>query len=172
MSKIKIEDVISKGFTDDKLKNALAFVAHLRTLDLPLKEFDKEERTYYFDIEYKGIMLCFIHVSQKSITVYSSQVPCSWIYWSDGENDIEYTEPVVDDIIKKAAWKKVRKCGSCGCKSAPGTRKKILGKEFDNVCVSALGFRRPTADADWECIKQMVTAMKNDIDNMQPTKQA
>ena len=161
MSKITIEDVINKVFTEDKLKNALDFAAHLRALDLPLKEFDKEEKRYFFDIEYKGTMLCYIHIG-KAITVYSSQVPCSWIYW--GEGDVEYAEPDVDEIIKKAAWKKVRKCKDCGCGAAPGKRKKILGKEFDNVCVSALGFRRPTAPADWECIKQMISSMKDDID--------
>ena len=169
MSKITIEDVLKKRFLDGKLKSALDFAAHLRELELPLKEFEKEEKTYHFDIEYKGIILCYIHIG-KAITVYSSQVPCSWIYWFNDESDIEYTEPVIDEVIKKAAWKKVRKCKSCGCESAPGIRKKILGKDFDNVCVSALGFRRPTADTDWECIKQMVTAMKVDIDNMQRTE--
>ena len=164
MLKITMEDAMNKAFTDEKLKNALDFAAHLRTLNLPIKEFDKEEKTYFFDIEYKGLVLCYAHISKKSMRIFSSQVPCSWFYWSDGEGSFEYAEPVVDDDIKKAAWKKVRKCNSCGCKNAPGRRKRVLGKNFDNVCVSALGFRMPTASVDWECIKQMVTAMKNDID--------
>lgn len=164
MSKITIEDVINKVFTDDKHKNALDFAAHLRNLNLPLKEFEKEEKTYFFDIDYKGVWLCYIHISKKSMRIFSSQVPCSWIYWSDGEDDVKYAEPTVDESIKKAAWKKVRKCTSCGCKDAPGRRKRILGKDFDNVCVSALGFRMPTNAVDWECVKQMITAMKNDID--------
>ena len=167
MSKITIEDVINKTFADDKLKNALDFAAHLRNLNLPLKEFDTEEKTYFFDIEYKGVMLCYIHISKKSMRIFSSQVPCSWIYWPDGGSELEYEEPVVDEVIKKAVWKKVRKCNNCGCKNAPGRRKRILGKDFDNICISALGFRMPTAAADWECIKQMVTAMKNDIDRQE-----
>ena len=78
MSKIKIEDIINKRFTENQLKNALDFTAHLRELDLSLKE-------------------------------------------------------------------------------------------FDSVCVYTFGFYKLTADSDWECIKQMVTAKKNDIDNMQRT---
>jgi len=162
MTKITMEDVMNKVFTDDKLKNALDFAAHLRALNLPLKEFESEEKTYFFDIDYKGVLLCYIHISKKSMRIFSSQVPCSWIY--RGESDIGYDEPDVDENIKKAAWKKVRKCTNCGCGNAPGRRKRILGKEFDNICVSALGFRMPTTAVDWECIKQMVTAMKNDID--------
>ena len=141
------------------------FAAHLRTLDLPLKEFDAEQKTtYYFDIEYKGVTLCYIHLG-KSFTIYSSQVPCSWIYWQDKENDTPYAQPIVDEEIRKRVWKKVRTCNSCGCGSEPGLKKRILGKDFDKVCVSALGFRRVTTTTDWECIKQMITAMKHDIDS-------
>ena len=164
---IKIEDAINRAFTGDKLANALDFAAHLRSLDLPLKEYDKEEKTYFFDIDYKGVILCFIHISAKKMMVFSSQVPCSWIYWPEGDDSTKYADPVVDESIKKAAWKRVRKCSNCGCKSAPGKRKCILGKEFDNVCVSALGFHAINSaktSPDWECLKQMVTAMKNDID--------
>ncbi|MCL2285957.1 MAG: hypothetical protein FWC32_06275 [Firmicutes bacterium] len=163
MSKITIEDVIKKRFTGEIQTNFLDFATHLRTLNLPLREFDTEEKTYFFDIDYKGVTLCFIHVGPKSVRIYSSQVPCSWIYWN--ENGTEYPEPIVDGTIKKIAWKKVRKCNSCGCPSAPGKRKRILGKEFDNVCVSALGFSTPKT-ADLECVKQMITAMKHDVDAM------
>ena len=169
MSKIKIEDTINKIFTGEKLKNALDFAAHIRALDLPLQEYDKEEKSYWFNIEYKGVVLCYIRITQKAITIFSSQVPCSWIYWPDEEREFEYTEPVVDDSIKKAAWKRVRKCSNCGCESAPGRLKRILGKEFENVCVSALGFHAIASAKtapDWECIKQMITAMKNDVDKM------
>ena len=171
MPKIKFEDVINKVFTDDKQKNALDLAAHIRALDLPLQEYGKEQKTYWFNIEYKGVGLCYIRITQKAITVFSSQVPCSWIYWSDDENDAPHAEPIVDENIKKYVWKRVRKCSNCGCDSAPGRRKNILGKEYDNVCVSALGFHgvesaaKSLSSTELESIKQMITTMKNDIDN-------
>jgi hypothetical protein len=36
--KITIEDVINEIFTEDKLKKALDFAVHLRTLGLPIKD--------------------------------------------------------------------------------------------------------------------------------------
>ena len=173
MSKITIEDVINKSYTGDQLKNALDLAAHIRKLDLPLKEYDTEEKNYQYDIEYKGEKLCFISIyttGKKDFRVYSSQTPCSWIYWSDSKDNTEHKEPVVNENIKHTAWKKVRKCiKNCAGKCGPGKRKNILGKEFENVCNSALWFRPPT-NTDWECIKQMITAMKNDIDNMARTE--
>ena len=164
MSKITIEDVINERLAPGMKENALDFSAHLRSLDLSLPEFEQEQRTYWFNIEYQGVMLCLINISHKSIRIDSSQIPCSWIYWSDEEHGVEYDEPDVDDKIKKTAWKRVRICKNCGeCGQAPGKRKKILGRDFDNVCISALGFSLPNTES-WECAKQMVTAMKNDID--------
>ncbi|MCL2446841.1 MAG: hypothetical protein FWD06_08775 [Oscillospiraceae bacterium] len=165
MSSITIEDVINERLASGMKENALDFSAHLRSLDLSLPEFKQEQRKYQFDIEYRGIMLCFILISHASIRIDSSQVPCSWIYWSDGEHEVKYEEPDVDDKIKKIAWKRVRTCKSCGaCGQAPGKRKRVLGRDFDHVCISALGFSLPSTES-WECLKQFVTAMKNDIDN-------
>jgi len=164
---ITIEDVINKIYTGEQQKHALDFVAHVRELDLPFKEYETEQKTYDFSIEYKNEKLCFISIyttGKKDFRVYSSQVPCSWIYWSDGKENIEYIEPVVDENIKQIAWKRIRKCvKSCAGKCGPGKRKNILGKEIGNVCNSALWFR-PPVNTDWKCMKQMVTAMKNDID--------
>ena len=174
MPKITIEDVINKNYTGDQLTNALDLAAHIRKLGLPLKEYDIEAKNYQYSIEYKGERLCFISIystGKKDFRVYSTnQTPCSWIYWSDGKDNVEYNELVVDEDIKQAVWNKVRKCvKSCAGKCGPGKIKTILGKEFENVCGSALWFR-PPINIDWECIKQMLTAMKNDIDSMVYTK--
>ena len=174
MSKITIEDVINKNYSGDQLKNALDLATHIRKLNLPLKEYDTEEKNYQYSIEYKGEKLCFISIyttGKKDFRVYSYEpTSCSWIYCSDVKDSIERIEPAVEEDIKQAVWKKVRKCiKSCAGKCGPGKRKNILGKEFENVCGSALWFC-PPINKDWECIKQMITAMKNDIDNMAHTE--
>ena len=176
MKKITIEDVINKRFADDDnyLKNGLDFVAHLRNLDFSLNEYDKEVKTYGFDVKYKGITLCHIHITQMNIRIFNhqdSKAPFSWICQYNGENDIERIEPVVDENIKETVWKNVRKCRkSCEGSCSPGTSVKVLGKKFDNVCACIIGFYKFTTDSDWECIKQIVTAKKNDFDNMQRTE--
>ena len=61
MLTITIENVINKIFTGEQQKHALDFVAHVRELGLPFKEYDAEQKTYDFSIEYKNEKLCFIY---------------------------------------------------------------------------------------------------------------
>ena len=71
-----------------------------------------------------------------------------------------------DEDIKEAAWKNINIChdgNRCGsCKTGRGTRIKIFGKEFDDVCGMAYNFTNPDIKALKLAIK-MMDVRKNDI---------
>jgi len=53
-------------------------------------------------------------------------------------------------------------CDSCTESCGKGTRKRILGKEFDNVCSSSFAFGNPDGDA-LECVKKLLEMRKRAI---------
>ena len=169
MQKIILEDVINKNLTDVKKEIALDFAAHIRALGLTFKVTNVRKKAHEFSLVNKGIEFFRVYINNSFSVSPFPGVSCSWFYSSDNECGVNFPEPVVDEQIKKVVWKKVKKCINCGCMFAPGRRETILGKKFDNVCVSPIQFCNITNPVHLECIKQMVTAMKNDIDSMNAT---
>ena len=167
MSKKRIEDVICDVFIGDTQKNALDFIAFMRANEMPPP--DEPEYENCWDIMLKNEVVCFVHLvsanenNTKALTIFSDQVPGTWITWSDNENNGEYIDVPVDEHIKKIAWENVKNCSEdCGGDCKPGRRKRVLGKEFDHLCASALLFENPDSEA-LECVKEMVLARKHDI---------
>ena len=164
MQKIIIEEVISKNLTGVKQEIALDFVAYIRALGLKINVIDVNKKAHHFTIENNGVAFFRVYINNSFSVSPFPGVSCSWFYSSANESDVKFPVPVVDDQIKKLVWKKVKRCLNCGCKFAPGRKETILGKEFDNVCVSPpIQFCNISNPVHLVCIKQMVTAMKNDI---------
>jgi len=146
VSKRIIEDVINDTLSGEGQKNALGFAAYLRTNERPLEESEN-----YWEIKHKGDPLCFLWVDG------SDKKPGPWTIWSSGE----YADFPVDEHIKEIAWANVNPCGSCGGDCSSGKRKTIFGKEFDNLCNSAMAFTNPDAVA-LECAKKLVQVRLSD----------
>ena len=104
-------------------------------------------------VNYKDKSVCYILLEKDS-----------WVIWSDDSGSNSFEDFSLDEHMKNIAWKnlviceKVNRCfDGCG-----RSRKKIFGKEFDNVCGTAIKFENPNAETV-ECMKKIFEIRKNDI---------
>lgn len=146
MSEKTFQERIQETLTGATQQNALAFAAYL----------DKEGMTVSGgEISYNGYPLCYIHIDGKP------EIPGPWTIWSpDGFTATHPNVPMSDDLIK-IAHAHANVCGKCGAPCAPGSRKTIFGKEFDNICSSDMMFTDPDA-ATLECVKKLLEIKKQD----------
>jgi hypothetical protein len=162
MSEQKIEHSIYEALSGDMQKNALELASFLRINEM-LFERGKGywEDKYYWMIKFKEEYVCFILIGSEDKTE-----PESWIIWSDDSDSNCYADFPLNKKIKKIFWENVNFCGNCGgCshnKNPGGKNKTIFGKEFANVCITAMKFTNPDIETI-ECIKKMVEIRKNDI---------
>ena len=159
--KREIEDVICELLTGDMQKNALDFTAHLRACGIPLTKTSQKSGDI-IAAKYNGEDVCYIQVCgldelPSHWMVWSDQVPGSWASWDNSA----CTVAPVDEQTKEVAWANVKICQGCG-ECGPGRRKTVLGKEFDNLCTSAMEFMNPDGAA-LDCVKKMVDARISDI---------
>jgi hypothetical protein len=149
MSK-KIEDVINGTLKDNAQRNALDFIVHLRKDEgFSFSKDENDDGRWW--VNYKGNFLCEIQIG------VSGDAPAGWEMWFYGDN-IGGLDSMVDEDIKKIAWANITLCGNCGADCAPGRRKTVFGKEFDNVCQSTLAFPNPGIEM-LECMKIIADAM-------------
>lgn len=163
----KIEDVIMAVLQGDARRNALDFVAYLRTNEIPLEESEN-----YWEVAYKDRCVCFLYINGAGEkpgpwTIWSDQEPGAWASWPGGDDHGEPRDFPMDAHTKEIAWANVNFCGSCGGDCSPGKRKTILGRDFDNVCGSAMAFTNPDTEA-LDCAKKMVALRKREIDSSAP----
>ena len=149
MSNQKTEDIMNNVLSGDVLKNALDFAAFLKENELTVNEAE---------ISYQGKAVCYMHLDG------GEDYPSPWTIWTEGDYSCERKDIPVSEPLKEIAWANVNICGSCGGICAPGTRKTIFGKDFDNVCNADMAFYKPDAEA-LECVKKLVEIRKNDILN-------
>jgi len=165
MSNRKIEDVINDVLTGDAQRNALDFITYLRTNDVTLDDSDN----YFWNGVYKGEGLCVINIAiyddHSSFDIFIKDLPNTWKNWPDGKKSDKCVDLPVDERTKEIVWANVRPHDpTCHGKCSPGSSKKILGKEYDNLCSSALGLYDPDTETV-DCMKRIISARKNDIDN-------
>ena len=155
-----MESVINEVLIGDAKDNAREFAQYLRANEMV---FEREkgywEDKYYWGIKYGDEYVCFVLINNEEKTD-----PESWTVWSDDSGAAIFGDSSADDMIKKVFWKHVAVCDNeirCfeGCKRS---RKTILGKEFDNVCGTAMKFESPN-DITVESMKKMIDIRKNDI---------
>ena len=159
----KMEDVIIEVLAGDAQKNALEFASYLRENEF-LFERGKGywEDKFYWMIKLRDEYVCFVLINGYG-SVGNTTEPEGWIIWFDNSGPNWFEDFPLDDRMKEIAWKNVDVCGNCGsCGSPGGTRKTIFGKEFDNVCITAIRFDNPDAE-EVECAKKMVEIRKNGV---------
>jgi len=142
MSSQNFEAAILEVLKGETQKNALDFAAFLRTNDMVAGGKHGE-------VTYKGKTFTYIHMDGEP------EMPGPWTIWPDGDFSRMPEGFAFDETIKKIAWANVNPCGNCGSKCAPGSRKIVFGKEFDNLCGSVFAFHNPDADT-MECVKQLL----------------
>ena len=156
-----MEDVLGEALTGDTRCHALEFAAFLRANEISCVRYtggywaDK----IYFVCNYKDQSVCYISVNE-----YEKN---SWYITGDDSGDVWYEDTVLDEHIKEIAWQSIDICtnyDSCRSCGTPGkmSRKKIFGKEFDNVCPVTIKFTNPTAAAV-VCMKKVFEARKDYI---------
>ena len=166
MSEQKIENFINDLLTGKARENALDFIAHLRTHEMLFERgggywADK----FYWMVKHKDEYVCFILIGDPGGKTGSR----AWTVWSDDSGSDWFNRFPLDEITKKIAWENIDFCANCnGCKNPGGTRKTILGKSFDKVCITAMKFVSPDSEA-LECMKKLTEIRKFDICNRQET---
>jgi hypothetical protein len=85
------------------------------------------------------------------------------VIWSDDSPHNSYANTIIDTQTKEIAWQHVDICGNCeGCGNPGGSHKTILGKEFDNVCITTFRFDNPNAEKI-ECVKKLIQIRIKDL---------
>ena len=159
MSEKKIEDFIREALSGEAQDNALEFAAYLRASDMLIEKFDfYGEDKLHWEVKYRDKIVCYILIEDSEETV-------SWMIMPDNSSTKRFADFQADEHIKEIAWNNLNIChsGNCGgCKQGTGSRRRILGKEIDNVCGMAFNFTNPDSAA-LEWVKKMMDIRKNDI---------
>ena len=159
MSK-KIEDVINSKIKSGAQRDALDFIAHLqRSENISISSDDNDEGRWW--IRDKDNLLCEIQLKTAS-----DDSPDGWEVWFYGDC-IGAHDSLVDEDVKKIAWANITLCGNCGAGCAPGKRKTVFGKIFENVCQSTLGFSNPETDVVC-CMKKIMETINSNTDKHPP----
>jgi len=160
MPGLEIEKSIGEVLGMDARQNALELVGYLRANEM---QFERgtgywEDKLYWM-IKYKDEYVCFILLNGLEDKTEAE----GWTVWSDDSGSHGFADFPLDERMREIAWKHVDVCAHCGsCKNPGGTRKRIFGKAFDNVCITAMKFENPDAEAV-ECVKKIAEIRKNDI---------
>jgi len=170
MSEKKIEDSIGEVLTGEAQENALAFVSHLRANDMLIERFVYHgEDKRHWEIKFKDEIVCYVLLNDPD------DETISWTIMPDNSSTNRFAEFQADDDLKEIAWNNLNIChnGNCGgCSQGTGTRKKIFGKEIDNVCGMAYNFTNPDIMA-LKLAKKMMDIRKSEvIGKAYPTEQA
>ncbi|MCL2546580.1 MAG: hypothetical protein FWE06_05220 [Oscillospiraceae bacterium] len=158
----KIEDNINDVLVGERQKLALDFVDFLRTNDMPIELnifWHQGSKGHFWFANYKETeAVCFILIDGDP------NIPNSWEIFT-GENEKSAPECTTDDEkLKEMAWQHINFCGKdCGGSCKPGKSRIILGKNFDNVCGSAMNFPNPDGET-LNYAKKLITLTINTID--------
>ena len=144
---ILIEDVIKGKLKGDAQGNALDFIAHLWGAEgFSFSKDENDDGRWW--IKCKDTLVC-----EMQIGAASDDSPEGWDVWVYGDCIGRHDSPV-DESTKEIAWANITHCKNCGADCAPGRRKTVFGKEFDNVCQSTLAFSNPETDR-LNCLKEI-----------------
>jgi ribosomal-protein-alanine N-acetyltransferase len=155
-----METTIRTVLTDESQSVALDYVAHLRSNGV---EFERgggywADKNYYI-ARYNNEAVCFILINADE----TNGEPLGFILWSDDSPHNSYANAPLDTLTKEITWQHVDICGNCGgCGNSGGSHKTILGKEFDNVCITTFRFDNPNVE-ETECAKKLIEIQIKDI---------
>ena len=155
-----IENSIDRVLIGNAQELALDFVTYLRAQDMHFERGTGYwEDKHYWIIKYKDESVCFILINSDG----DKTEPEGWVIWSDDSGSNWFEDVSLDERTKETAWTHVDICGNCGgCINPGGSHKTIFGKDFNNVCTTAMRFDNPNAETV-EYMKKMVDLRKNSI---------
>ncbi|MDR2570135.1 MAG: hypothetical protein LBD23_07530 [Oscillospiraceae bacterium] len=134
-TKPKLEDVIK--VLDIKLqKNVLAFLDYCKAKNI-IYPWSSTNR---WTLKIKGKPIGGIGVGKRVIS------DNSWYAIADLRGMLQYDDALQKEGLTEIILNNIKQCDGCaGC--GPGRTAKILGKEFNNVCGTAVSFKNPDTDA-------------------------
>jgi len=132
---LKIEDQINHELSGDVQKNALDFVAFLRTNDLSPESNEQHDGWNIF--------------CREKIIVFSKVIGDENVF-AIVLNNCNFDGDLADDDLREFAWARVVFCPKgCGgttiCKMSQ-KRRTIFGKDFEHICVAPYEFFNLDAD--------------------------
>jgi len=149
---------IEENFTGDTQQNILGFLQHLVSIGMEVKGSFNDSH-----FSYKGEKVCYTYFGSSS---NNPGYPEPWTVWLPDEFGEEIESIAINDRMKEVVWLNAHGCDK-NCphikKGCSGSRK-ILGRKFDRLCQTPIGFTNPNAEAV-ECAKKLMEMRKHAIDS-------
>ncbi|MDE6020020.1 MAG: hypothetical protein K2H01_03340 [Ruminococcus sp.] len=159
MSKETIYNYIDDIENGDTRTLALDFIDFLLYNEMSFEKVGGYwKNQQYFCVKYRNEFVCYILLNGKDDEAEFHPLTV----WSDDSNSNWYCYANLDDNTKSIVIKHIDICENCGA-CAGGTKKQILGKQYNNICRTTFRFVNPNI-AELECIKKLVLLRKIDID--------
>jgi len=157
MDEKRIEDFIGEVLSRNAQEHALAFVSHLRASGMVITRFTYHgEDTLHWQIKFQGENAGYILLDAEN---------AGWTVMPVNSIKARFANYEADDAMKETAWSNLNICndGKCGgCSAGTGARRKIFGKEIDNVCPMAYNFTNPDSTA-LKLVIEMMGVRKSDL---------
>ncbi len=154
--KPKVEEIIYATLNNERQKNALEFVAFIKSLKMTPQWVSANS----WAISYKGKRVCHIKVSDYVAGEGSWYIRPSVIY-----DDI-LKDFCIHEGLEKIMLDSIHFCRACG-KCAPGKHAMFFGKEINNVCCSPIDFQfHNPSTIVMECAKKLVEYRRQEISNL------
>jgi hypothetical protein len=149
-----IEDKINEQLSGDARKNALDFLALLRSNGISLNSDGDGGKWSGWAVggtvgDSAGYM----------IVNGAKEFPGPWTFWF---NSCDF-EDCADDELKETAWAHASPCGHCnaGWENCGGGEGTIFGRKFERLCHSPMMFVNPNAQTVEHMKKLMLLLKKN-----------
>ena len=158
MSQQQIESCIEQQLSGETKELALDFVSYLAANGMQMERIGGYwENQHYYGAKYRNEYVCFILINGTGDEAEFFPLTI----WLEGGNSHWYDRDLQEKPIREIAWKNVDICAHCGS-CGGGTRKRIFGKEFDNVCRTPLRFVNPDSHT-MKYLKKIIEIRKKDI---------
>ena len=152
-SKPKIEEIINISLKNDNKKNALEFVAFVKSFRMTPQWASANS----WAVIYKSKRVCYIKVSDNA------PGDGFWCVRPTIEYDDDLAAFCKKENLENIILKSVHFCHACG-KCAPGKRVIFFGKELDNVCCAPIDFEFHNPDsAVMDCAKKLIVFKRSSI---------
>jgi len=150
---------------DDEKQSLLDFLEYCKTNKMPVRHSSGCLWGVYFKGKRAALIQITIKGNFRGQYIFEDT---SWIvstcYLDYGSKEIE--EYAEKENIKEIIWKNTSYCKGClkTCigNQPPGLCKKIVGKDFNKICLGGVAFKNPDNEA-MDCVKKLLEIRKHDI---------
>jgi len=153
----QFEKAVISILNGETRENLLDFARYLRFLGMMVSGNSDDGQVIFKDKK-----VCDFHFSGNFCGY-----PAPWTVWMTGDYGTETESIPNNERLMEIVWANVHFCENCGGSShwcGSGKRRKIFGRDFENLCVSPIVFNGSDFETV-ECMKKLVEMRKNAIDN-------